>query len=76
MIPLVPASLTNYSLKRFLVQVDMGSTMHEVSSYKPQTVEPMPPNGVDKAVYDGFPSHTLDGFVPPAEVQHRGMQTA
>ena len=73
---LVQASLTSYGLQRFLVQVDMGTTMHDVSSYNPQTVEPIPRNGVDHAVYDGSPSHTLDGFVPLAEVQDRRLQTA
>ena len=75
-IPLVQASLTSYGLQRFLVQVDMGTTMYDVSTYNPQTVEPIPPNGVDHAVYDGSPSHTLDGFVPRAEVQDKWMQTA
>ena len=42
-IPLVQASLTSYGLQRFLVQVDMGTTMYDVSSYNPQTVEPIPP---------------------------------
>ena len=50
--------------------------MYDVSTYNPQTVEPIPPNGVDHAVYDGSPSRTLDGFIPPAEVQDKGMQTA
>ena len=76
MIPLVQASLTSYGLQRFFVQVDMGTTMYDVSSHNPQTVEPIPPNGVDHAVYDGSPSHMLDGFVPPAEVQDMRMQTA
>ena len=31
-IPLVQASLTNYSLQHFLVQVDMGTTMYDVQS--------------------------------------------
>ena len=75
-IPLVQASLTSYTLQPFLVQVDMGTTMYDVSSYNPQTVEPITPYWLNHAVYDGPLSHTLDGFVPPAEVQDRRMQTA
>ena len=75
-IPLVQASLTSYGLQRFLAQVDMGTTVYDVSSYNSRTVELIPPNGVDHAVYDGSPSHKFNGFVPPAEVQDRRMQTA
>ena len=75
-IPLVQASLTSYTLQPFLVQVDMGTTMYDVSSYNPQTVEPITPNWLNHDVHDGPLFHTLDGFVPPAEVQDRRMQTA
>ena len=52
-IPLLQARLTSCNLQRFLLQVDMGTTMYDMSSYKPQTGEPIPPNGADHTVYDG-----------------------
>ena len=75
-IPLVQESLTSYSLQCFLVQVDMGIIRYQVLSYKPETVERVPRNGVDHAISDGSHSHMLDGFVPIAKVQDRWMQTA
>ena len=60
-IPLVKDTLTTYALQRFLLQVDMGTTMYEPGNYDPSELGVTAPSALDHSRFDGMPARSLDG---------------
>ena len=75
-IPLVKDTLTTYALQRFLLQVDMGTTMYEVGKYDPSKLGVAAPSALDHGRFDGMPARSLDGWEPPKDLDNRQFATA
>ena len=75
-IPLVKDTLTNYALRRYLLQVDMRTTMYEVEKHEPSKLGVAAPSALDHGRFDGIPAHSLDWWEPPKDLDNRQFATA
>ena len=75
-IPLVKDTWTTYALQRFLLQVDMRTTMYEVGKYDPSKLGVAAPSGMEHGRFDGMPARSLDRWEPSKELDNRQFATA